>query len=74
MDVLDPVFLFVVVKFASYGIIFTVDGVLKGIAPVAVSFNRFHNAIAFKLSFISRSSFVPNSNTKVRLIFEKTKI
>ena len=52
MDVLDPVFLFVVVKFASNGILFSVDGVLKGIAPVAVSFNRFHNAITFKLSFI----------------------
>lgn len=51
MDVLDPVFLFVVVKFSSNGIIFTVDGVLKGIAPVAVSFNRFHNAITFNLSF-----------------------
>ena len=74
MDVLDPVFLFVVVKFASNGILFSVDGVLKGIAPVAVSLNRFHNAITFKLLFISRSSFVPNSTTKVRLIFEKTKI
>ena len=74
MDVLEPVFLFVVVKFSSHGILFTVDGVLKGIAPVAVSFNRFHNAITFNLSFISRSSFVPNSNTKVRLFFEKTKI
>ena len=74
MDVLDPVFLFVVVKFASNGMRFTVDGVLKGITPVAVSFNRFHNAITFKLSFISRSSFVPNSTTRVRLIFEKTKI
>ena len=74
MDVLDPVFLFVVVKFASNGISFTVDGVLKGIAPVAVSLNRFHNAITFKLSFVSRSSFVPNSTTKVRLNFEKTKI
>ena len=74
MDVLDPVFLFVVVKFASNGMRFTVDSVLKGITPVAVSFNRFHNAITFKLSFISRSSFVPNSTTKVRLIFEKTKI
>lgn len=74
MDVLDPVFLFVVVKFASNGMRFTVDGVLKGVAPVAVSFNRLHNAITFKLSFISRSSFVPNSTTKLRLIFEKTKI
>ena len=74
MDVFDPVFLFVVVKFASNGMRFTVDGVLKGIAPVAVSFNRLHNAITFKLSFISRSSFVPNSTTKLRLIFEKTKI
>ena len=74
MDMFNPIFLFVVVKFASNGIRFTVDGVLKGIAPVAVSFNRFHNAITFKLSFISRSSFVPNSTTKVRLIFEKTKI
>ena len=74
MDVFDPVFLFVVVKFASNGMRFTVDGVLKGVAPVAVSFNRLHNAITFKLSFISRSSFVPNSTTKLRLIFEKTKI
>ena len=54
MDVLDPVFLFVVVKFSSNGILFTVDGVLKGIAPVAVSFNRFHNAITFKLLFYKR--------------------
>ena len=74
MDVLDPVFLFVVVKFTSNGILFAVDGVLKGVAPVAVCFNRSHNTITFNLSFISRSSFVPNSTTKVRLFFEKTKI
>lgn len=45
MDMFNPVFLFVVVEFASNGILFAVDGVLKGIAPVAFCFNRFHNAI-----------------------------
>ena len=64
MDVLDPAFLFVVVKLSCNGISFTVDGVLKGIAPVAVSLNRFHNAITFKLLFISWSGFIPVSESK----------